>query len=72
MNMVFGEIVTVSPGSEPLLGKIRVNGAIRIISLDLLTNPAPGDKVIVCEGVALAKVDETPSKENSHVSGHPR
>lgn len=47
MNLVCGEIVDVFPGPEPVLGKIRVNGAIRKISLDLLTNPSPGDKVIV-------------------------
>jgi len=72
MNLVYGEIVDVFPGPEPVLGKIRVNGAIRKISLDLLTNPSPGDKVLICEGVALAKVDEAASKENSHVPGHPR
>ncbi|HEX4140946.1 MAG TPA: HypC/HybG/HupF family hydrogenase formation chaperone [Candidatus Methylacidiphilales bacterium] len=58
MNLVYGVIAEVRSGRGQRLGKVRVGGAAKIISLDLLTDPAPGDKVLVCEGVALAKVEE--------------
>jgi len=58
VNLVYGEIAEILPERGQRLGKVRVCGAIKIISLDLLTDPTPGDKVLVCEGVALGKVDD--------------
>ena len=72
MNLIYGEIVDVCPGPEPRLGRIRVGGAVRIVSLDLLTDPAPGDNVLVCEGVAIGKVDGSIPKETTYVPGHSR
>jgi hydrogenase maturation factor len=72
MNLTYGEIVDVSPGPEPRLGKIRVGRVMRTISLDLLTNPAAGDRVLICEGVAIGKVDGLTPKEIDYVSGHTR
>jgi hydrogenase maturation factor len=72
MNLIYGEIVDVCPGPEPVLGKIRVGGAVRTVSLDLLTNPARGDKVLVCEGVAIGKVDGPIPKEAAYVPGDSR
>ena len=58
MNLMYGEIfVSVFSGPEPRLGKVRISGAVRTISLDLLTNPIPGDRILVCDGVAIGKVD---------------
>ena len=53
------------------MGKVRVGGAQKNIALDLLTEPQPGDNVLVCEGIALARV-ESSSKESHHVPRHPR
>ncbi|MCE0522592.1 MAG: HypC/HybG/HupF family hydrogenase formation chaperone [Methylacidiphilales bacterium] len=72
MNLIYGEIVDVLAGPETRLGKIRIGGAVKIISLDLLTDPVPGDKVLVCEGVAIGKVDGPASKETAYVPGHTR
>ena len=72
MNLIYGEIVDVFSGPEPRLGKIRVGGAMKIVSLDLLTDPAPGDRVLMCEGAAIGKVDAPISKEAAYVSGHTR
>ena len=63
MNLVYGEILSVFSEQESRLGKIRVGKAAKIISVDLLTDPKPGDKVLVCEGVAIGKVDESVVKE---------
>ena len=59
MNLFYGEIAEVCLEHGQRLGKLRVGGAWKKISLDLLTEAAPGDKVLVGEGVALAKVEET-------------
>jgi len=72
MNLIYAEIVEVLSGPGTRLGKIRVNGAAKIVSLDLLTDPAPGATVLLCDGVALGKVDEPTTKETGYVSGHPR
>jgi hydrogenase maturation factor len=72
VNLIYGEILSVFSGPEPRLGKIRVGKAIKIISVDLLTDLQPGDKVLVCEGVAIGKVDESVPKEITYVPGHPR
>ena len=72
MNLIYGEIVDVFSGPEPRLGKIRIGGAMKIVSLDLLTGPAPGDRVLVCEGAAIGKVDAPNPKEAAYVSGHTR
>ena len=68
MNLVFGEIVALS--APDLRGKVRIGGAIKEVSLDLLTAPQTGDKVLLCEGIALAKVDQP--EEQTHVPGHTR
>jgi hydrogenase maturation factor len=65
VNLVYGEIVDVFSGLEGQLGKVRVGGAVKIISLDLLTDPEPGARVLVCDGIALGKVDDTASKETA-------
>ena len=58
MNLAYGVIAEIRAEHGRRLGKVRFRGAAKIISLDLLTDPAPGDKVLVCEGVALAKVED--------------
>ncbi|MEI9999356.1 MAG: HypC/HybG/HupF family hydrogenase formation chaperone [Verrucomicrobiota bacterium] len=57
MNLVFGEITEILNRDGQRLGKVRVRGAARLVSLDLLADAAPGDKVVVCEGIAIGKVD---------------
>ena len=59
MNLVYGVIAEIRSERGQRLGKGSVGAAAKVISLDLLTDPAPGDRVLVCEGVALAKVDES-------------
>jgi hydrogenase maturation factor len=71
MNLLYGEIVTVFHDDALLMGKVRVGGAQKNIALDLLTDPQPGDTVLMCEGVALARVKSS-SKEPHHVSRDPR
>jgi hydrogenase maturation factor len=72
MNLIYGKIVDVFSGPEPRLGKVSVSGAVRTVSLDLLADPAPGDTVLICEGVAIGKVDGAALKEKAYVPGHTR
>ena len=72
MNLVYGEIVELCPEDTLLMGKVRVGEALKKVSLDLLTDPAPGDTVLLCEGVALSKVDPSIPTEAVYVSGHTR
>jgi hydrogenase maturation factor len=58
VNLVNGVIAEIRYENGQRVGKVRVGGAIKSISLDLLADPALGDKVLVCEGVALAKVED--------------
>ncbi len=72
MNLMYGEIVAVFSGPEPRLGKVRIRGVVKNISLDLLTNPVPGHRVLVCDGVAIGRVDRPTETEVVYVPGHPR
>jgi hydrogenase maturation factor len=72
MNLVYGKIMELLPEGEAQLGRVRIHGALKIVSLDLLTDPAPGDTVLLCEGIALGKVEQPPHAESNHVSGHSR
>lgn len=58
MNLVYGEVVEVFSEDGMKFGKIRVGGALKEITLELLTDVARGDRVLICDGVAISKVDE--------------
>ncbi len=62
MNLIYGEVVEISTEDGVRFGKIRVAGALKKIPLELLTNVARGDRVLVCDGVAISKVDEIPRR----------
>ena len=62
MNLIYGEIVAISREVDMRVGKIRIGGALRNVSLDLVTAAEIGDSVLICDGVAIARVD--PEKKN--------
>ncbi len=73
MNLVYGEIVAISFKSGMRTGKICVGGAMKTVLLDLVTAAEIGDSVLLCDGVAIAKVDEKEEQtENHYVSGYSR
>ena len=55
MNLLCGEIVEVLTEDGMRFGKIRVGGALKKISLELLAEPQIGDRVLVCDGIAICK-----------------
>jgi hypothetical protein len=72
MNLMCGDSVAVLSG-DGVSGEARVGRAMpHGVALDLLTESAPDDRVLVYEGVALDKVAPLSEEEISYVSGHTR
>ncbi len=63
MNLVYGEILEVLAEDGLPVGRIRVHGAIKKIPIGLLTDAAQGDTVLICDGVAITKVDPNRKRE---------
>jgi hydrogenase maturation factor len=69
MNLVYGEIVTLSLQGEMRMGKIRVGGAMKDVFLDLVPTANIGDAILLCDGVAIAMVENKRKTEKTYVSG---
>ena len=69
MNLLYADIVEVFSEDGMRMGKVRVAGATKKLSLELLTDVAPGDTVLLCDGVAISKVT-SPTK--SKIDNVPR
>ena len=65
MNLIYGEVV----GLNEKMARIKIAGAIKEVSIGLLTGVRIGDRVLLCDGVAIARVDEQTS---DYVSGDSR
>ena len=75
MNLIYGEVVEVFSDGAMRMGKVKSGGAIKRICLDLLAEieVRSGDRVLVCYGVALSKVDDGSDEMEKHdVSGNTR
>jgi len=51
------------------MGKIRVGRAIKSVALELLATVKCGDTVLVCDGVAITKVEAASGERSENVSG---
>jgi hydrogenase maturation factor len=69
MNLLYGDIVEVFSEDGMRMGKVRVAGATKNIPLELLTDVEPGDRVLLCDGVAISKVTNS---TNSKIDNVPR
>jgi len=63
MNLVYGEILEVLTEDGLPVGRIRVHGATKKIPIGLPTDAAQGDTVLICDGVAISKVDLNRERE---------
>ena len=68
MTLIYGEIVDVNIEGEMKIGRVRIAGALKKVPLDLLTNPRCGDRVLLCDGVAISKVTDAVAANENHVS----
>ena len=65
MNLIYGEVVGLNERDPMKMALIKIAGAIKEVSVGLLTGVRIGDRVLLCDGVAIARVDEQTS---DHVS----
>jgi len=70
MNLVFGQVISIHTEDGMRIGKVRVSGVIQKASLDLLTDVTSGSDVLLCDGVAISKVE--PESLTHHVPRHSR
>ncbi len=63
MNLVYAEVVELFSENGLQMGRIRVSGALQKIPLELLTGVQCGDKVLVCDGVAISRVEDRTNEE---------
>jgi hydrogenase maturation factor len=69
MNLLYGQIVSVSCQEEMRTGSICVGGAMKNVLLDLVISANVGDSVLLCDGIAIAKVETKRKTENNYVFG---
>ena len=72
MNLLYGRVVAIFSEDGILAGKVRVGGAFKRVFLDLSVDPRIGDRVLICDGVAIGKVEDQAITEINYVSGNPR
>jgi hydrogenase maturation factor len=65
VNLIYGEVVGLNERDPMKMARIKIGGAIKEVSIGLLTGVRIGDTVLLCDGVAIARVDEGKS---DHVS----
>ena len=68
MNLLYGEIAEIFLQDGMRMGKVRVAGAVKNIPLELLTDVQPGDRVLLCDGVAISKVTSFTDSKIDNVS----
>ncbi len=70
MNLLYGEIMDLRDENGAPNGRVRVGGAVKRVALDLVPEAHCGDRVLVCDGVAIGMVRPAPAQEDNYVSGH--
>ena len=61
MNLLYGQIVEIASEEGMRMGKIRVAAAFKKVSLELLGDAQIGDRVLVCDGIAISKEEPVKS-----------
>ena len=69
MNLVYAEIIEVLAEDGMRMARVKIGGAVKKVPLDLLTDAACGDTVLLCDGVAISKVRSHADAENNDVPG---
>ena len=64
MNLIYGRLIEITEEDEIRMGKIMVGGARKKVPLELLTDVACGDRLLICDGVAIKKVEEDVSGDS--------
>jgi hydrogenase maturation factor len=59
MNLVYGKVVDLETEEGMKIGSVRVSGVLKKVPFHLVPEARRGDKVLLCDGVAIGKVEET-------------
>ena len=57
MNLIYAQVVEVYAEEGERMGKVSVWGVCRAVPLQLVPEALPGDTVLICDGVAIGKVN---------------
>ncbi len=58
MNLLFGEVIDLFFEDGVPMGKVRCGGARINVPVKLVSDIRRGDPVLVCDGVAISKVED--------------
>ena len=67
-NLIYGEVVSLNERDPMKMARIKIAGAIKEVSIGLLTGVRIGDRVLLCDGVAIGKVTDAAAANENHVS----
>lgn len=70
MNLIYGEVIELFSDGAMRMGKVRSGGAMKKVCLDLVAEVRSGDTVLICDGVALTKLNNGSELEENDVSGY--
>jgi hydrogenase maturation factor len=70
MNLLYGRIIELSYEDGMRVGRIQVCGAIKKVSLELLAEARIGDRVLVCDRIAIGRDETEKITETNYVSGN--
>ena len=71
MNLVYGVIVKLSNDPEGRMARVRFGNVMRWVAVELISELRPGDRVLVCDNVAIAKADLRTTNHEDHLSRNP-
>ncbi len=69
MNLVYADIIKVFTDNGQRMGKVNINGVLKVVPLLLLPDADIGDKILLCDGVPISKMINH-KKGGDHVPGN--
>lgn len=72
MNLIYADVMDISDELGGKMARVRVGGAMRKVAVELISDVQPGDRVLVCDGIAIAKADPRFSNQEQYVFGNSR
>ena len=64
MNLLYGRLIGINEEDGIRVGKVQVGGASKKLPLELLTDVTCGDTLLICDGIAISKVNEDVSGDS--------
>jgi hydrogenase maturation factor len=72
MKLVYGEVVDLLNENDMKVARVRIAGAFRNVPVDLISDVQCGDKILLCDGVAIGKMYAENRVKEGHVPGDSR